>query len=147
MSWDQKDNLNKAYRSLKRFHRKLTGASTLTRMKNGRLKRCSRISSFHMSVMTQRCFQFLVTNSSNESTSQNDVWSGSSAPFTSLSRRSAILSIFWSKPSLQKSCFSTRYSATEFFPAQIPCSLWSASRGLILYHNCLPPHNPTSIVL
>ena len=146
MSWNEDKKFKKTYRSLKRFHRKLTGASTLTRMKNGRRRRFSRISSFHISVMTQRCFQALVTNSSSESTSEKDLWSDSLTSLTSLSRSSSLLSLFWTKASLENSCFSTKYSATEFFPAQIPRYIKSANRHIFLYHY-LPPHNPTSIVL
>lgn len=56
------------YRSTRRLHRRLTGASTLTRIKKGRFCSCSKIASSQTSVVTQRCCQFLVTKSKRCST-------------------------------------------------------------------------------
>ena len=58
-----------AQRSVNLFQRTLTGASTLMRRKNGRLKRASTTLSSDMSVVTQRSLHFNVTKSSRASTS------------------------------------------------------------------------------
>lgn len=56
-----------AYRDLKRSQRMLTGASTLTSMKDGRRSRTSNTVSSQMSVVTQRSLHFNVTKSSRAS--------------------------------------------------------------------------------
>jgi len=66
-------NLHETNRSLNRRHRKLTGASTLTRRKNGRRSSVSTALSSHISVVTQRSLHLSVTKSSNSSTLAN-VW-------------------------------------------------------------------------
>lgn len=60
-----------AQRALNRCHRTLTGASTLTRRKKGRLIRASTTVSSHISVRTNRSLHLSVTNSSSASTSGN----------------------------------------------------------------------------
>lgn len=55
--------LNLSRRVWKRFQRTLTGASTLTRMKNGRRRSLSRIASVCMSVITHLFLHCLVTKS------------------------------------------------------------------------------------
>lgn len=63
-----------------RFHRRLTGASTLTRRKKGRWMRRSRMAPSQMSVVTQRSRHLLVTNSRSKSTFSNTTSGGRALP-------------------------------------------------------------------
>ena len=117
------------YRSLKRLHRILTGASTLTRMKNGLRVSISSTPSSQISVVTQRCCQRFVTKSIKASTVEKVL----SLPLVLLVVRLSTgkqacdadfstsgVAAVRSRYKLEKACCSTRYSATEFLPAQIP---------------------------
>ena len=90
------------HRSWRRFHRRLTGASTLTRTKNGRLKRFSKTFSFHTSVVTQRCCHFFVTKSSRDSTQAKEF------SFASCCSKFGSWDDCWAKSSLTNPRFSVR---------------------------------------
>lgn len=110
------------YRFLRRFHRMLTGASTLTRMKDGRLNRFSNMFSSHTSVITQRCCHCFVTKSNRDCTQAKE-FSLASCCSTSSSGDGCR-----ARCSLTNPTFSVRYSATEFFPAQIPIACYEPLR-------------------
>lgn len=144
------------YRSLKRVHRILTGASTLTRMKKGLRESLSNTPSSQTSVVTHRCCHRLVTKSIRAST----VGKVSSSTLFSVVVRLGTGKRAWdanfstsgvaavrARYSLEKACCSTRKSATEFFPAQIPLQQFSEShRGYQYWEGVnLPPQRPTSI--
>lgn len=120
-----------AQRSLKRCHLTLTGASTLTSRKNGRLSRASTTRSSQISVVTQRSLHLRVTKSSNASTSaktwlesieadgdgdgdSDGTWA-SEADFST-----AGVAAVRARRRRLKPCSSMRYEAIDVFPAQIP---------------------------
>lgn len=107
------------YRSLKRLHRILTGASTPTRMKKGLRESISNTSSSQMSVITQRCCHLFVTKSIKASTVGKVLslaWVSQCVADVSTCGVAAVRARY----NLEKPCCSTRYSATEHLPAQIP---------------------------
>ena len=63
--------LNSTHLALNLSHRTLTGASTLTSRKNGRLRSVSATASSHMSVVTQRSRHRNVTKCNRDSASRN----------------------------------------------------------------------------
>jgi hypothetical protein len=62
---------NSTHLALNLSHRTLTGASTLTSRKNGRLRSVSTTASSHMSVVTQRSRHRNVTKCNRDSASGN----------------------------------------------------------------------------
>jgi hypothetical protein len=102
-----------AQRSVKRFQRTLTGASTLTKRKNGRRRRASTTASSQMSVVTQRSRQRSVTKSMRASTLAKVCW----APALWVSESSATVR---ARCRRVKPCSSTRNEAIDDLPAQIP---------------------------
>lgn len=115
-----------AQRSVKRLHRTLTGASTLTRRKNGRRSRASTTSWSQMSVVTHRSFHLNVTSSNSESMSGN-VYSASSVVVASAGTvafeadfSTDGVAAVRAKRMRLKPCSWTRYEAIEDLPAQIP---------------------------
>jgi hypothetical protein len=102
-----------AQRSVKRFQRTLTGASTLTKRKNGRRRRASTTASSQMSVVTQRSRQRSVTKSMRASTLAKVCW----APALWVSEFSATVR---ARCRRVKPCSSTRNEAIDDLPAQIP---------------------------
>lgn len=114
------------YRSLNLCHRTLTGASTLTKRKNGRLSKASTTLLSHISLVTHRSLHLSVTNSSNESMSEkvcsssvgrgpaDGTWAFeadfSTAGVAAL--RARCMRLNW--------CSSTRYEAMDDLPAQMP---------------------------
>lgn len=106
-------------------HRRLTGASTLTRRKNGRRRSRSNVEPSQISAVTQRSFHLRVTNSRSFSIFSNlrsvraliAVCASPARPLGSLSNMLAALLTRYSglKPS-----FWIRKSAIACFPAQTP---------------------------
>lgn len=117
-----------AHRSLNLCHRTLTGASTLTRRKNGLLKSASTTLSSHISVVTHRSLHRRVTNSSSASTS-GKVCCSSEEPgsadgtctFDADFSTAGVAAVRARRMRL-KPCSSTRYEAMEDLPAQMPAS-------------------------
>lgn len=112
------------YLALNLSHRRVMGASTLTRRKNGRCRSQSKIFSSQISVVTQCCCHFEVTKSSNAST----VWkigsflTGGSfvicepEAFRSTAGRGEVRL----RCIRVKLCSFTRYEAIEDLPAAMP---------------------------
>lgn len=114
------------YLSRNRCHRKLTGASTLTSKKKGRIRSLSRTDRSQMSVVTQRSVHRLVTKSSNESTDSN-LWPLARPPTSDLCRYVSLSGSsetgagpLFANSSHWKPCSRIRYSAMACFPAQMP---------------------------
>jgi hypothetical protein len=115
-----------AHRSLNLCHRTLTGASTLTRRKNGLLNSASTTVSSHISVVIQRSLHLRVTKSSSESISEKECCE--STEFASAEGTCAFeadfsmagVAAFRARRRRLKSCSSTRYDAIEDLPAHIP---------------------------
>jgi hypothetical protein len=115
-----------AHRSLNLCHRTLTGASTLTRRKNGRLSNASTTVSSHISVVTHRSLHLKVTKSSNESMSKKICSASKSSAFTEgtcafdADFSTAGVAVWRVRRMRLKSCSSTRYEAIKDLPAQMP---------------------------
>jgi hypothetical protein len=115
------------YRLLKRCHRTVTGASTLTRRKKGRRSRTSTTCSSNMSVVTHRSCHLNVTKSSNLSTSGNVCWV--SASLESSNKGTGTFEADFSTAGIAAVrarrrrvnwCSSMRYEAIDALPAQMP---------------------------
>ena len=91
----------------KRFQRTLTGASTLTKMKNGRRRSLSKVDSVGIWVVTQRSFHLLVTKSKRSSVELN-VCLGFVLPGVLLSTSSLIFVVPLLELALPFSGFSCR---------------------------------------
>ena len=112
-----------------RFHRRLTGASTLTRRKNGRWMRRSKVAPSQISVVTQCSRHLLVTKSRSKSTRSNTI-SGCALPFSStswvcswtpVSGSSAIwVWPLFVSPSNWKPWCRVKYSAMACLPEHMP---------------------------
>jgi hypothetical protein len=115
------------YRALNLSHRRLIGASTLTRRKKGRRRRISRIFSSQISVVTHRSCHLEVTKSSNSSAlwkvgpSFGDLSCGT-WEFEAL-RSTAGGGEARSRCTRVKLCSLTRYEAIEDLPAAMPFCL------------------------
>ena len=112
------------HRFWKRRHLTLTGASTLTRMKNGLCSNISTTCSSHMSVVTQRSCHLLVTKSSKPSMSAKAcIGSVSGDPGKRMSAAlfsTAGAELVRARDIRWNACFLTRQLATECLPAQMP---------------------------
>jgi hypothetical protein len=115
-----------AHRSLNLCHRTLTGASTLTNRKNGRLSSASTTVSSHISVVTHRSCHLSVTKSSKESMSKKACCgsTGSVVPegtcaFEADFSMGGVAALRARRMRL-KPRSSTRYEAIEDLPAHIP---------------------------
>jgi hypothetical protein len=115
-----------AQRSVKRFQRTLTGASTLTKRKKGRRRRASTTASSQMSVVTQRWRHRSVTKSMRASTSANVCWastlraSGEGTWASEADFSTAGVAAVRARRRRVKPCSSTRNEAIDDLPAQIP---------------------------
>lgn len=140
-----------AQRSVKRFHRTLTGASTLTNRKKGRRNKASTTLSSQMSVVTHRSCHLKVTKSSSVSTSwkvdcsSSERASGEGTCALDADFSTAGVVAVRARRIRLKLCSSTRYEAIEDLPAQIPGSSQEPSNGAT-ERASLPPHNPISMV-
>lgn len=117
-----------AQRELKRWKRRVIGASTLRRRKKGRRRRSSRVGSSSMSVRTQCSCHRFVTNSRSESTSgkvrplvpRSSVTEGRNLLLcSSLRCGNAVTLDLDGKCSLRNPWCCTRYSAVVCLPEQI----------------------------
>lgn len=106
--------------SVYRFHRRLTGASTLTRRKKGRWMRWSRIAPSQMSVVTQCSCHRLVTKSRSKSTLSNNKFGD--CVLSSCSTRVSLLGswLLLLNPSILKPCCWAKYSAMACLPEHMP---------------------------
>jgi len=115
-----------AHRALNRCHRTLTGASTLTSRKKGRLRRASTTVSSHMSVVTNRSLHLSVTKSSSESMfgkvccASTDDLTGEGTRVLEADFSSGGVSAVRARRRRVNWCSSTRYEAIDDLPAHIP---------------------------
>ena len=140
---------------MNRFHRRLTGASTLTWRKNGRRDKHSSTVSSQTSVVTQcRCHSF-VTKSRSFSTVSKDLSPPFVPPSRWESRGTWACNVEFStsgftdvraRCSSEKSYCSMRYLATDCFPEQIPFMDSQPGFQGSVHQLHLPPHKPMSIL-